>query len=72
MIGQEFKTKLHRVIKGTDYPFVWVKSIYYMIVKREVVSHPHGTPKRPRPRVLRLGCFVGANVEMKESGKTEF
>ena len=29
-----FKAKLRKVIKGTDYPFVWVKSIYHMIVKK--------------------------------------
>ena len=25
------KAKLHKVIKGTDYPFVWAKSFYHKI-----------------------------------------
>ena len=30
-----FKAKLRKVIKGMDYPFVWVKKgIYHMIVKK--------------------------------------
>ena len=63
MVGREFKTKLRRAIKGADYPLVWVKSIYYMIVKKEVVSHPRGAPERPGPKVFGAGYFVGANVE---------
>ena len=40
-----FKAKLHKVIKGMDDPFVWVKKgIYHMIVKIEVVLHPRGAP----------------------------
>ena len=40
-----FIAKLCKVIKGTDYPFVWVKKVFYhMIVKREVVLHPRGAP----------------------------
>ena len=58
-----FKAKSHKVIKGTDYPFVWVKSIYHMIVKREAVSHARGAPERQGPKVFGPGCFVGANVE---------
>ena len=58
-----FTAKLRKVIKGTDYPFVWVKSIYHMIVKTEVVSHARGAPERQGPKVFGPGCFVGANVE---------
>ena len=30
-----FKAKLRKVIKGTNYPFVWVeKGLYHMIVKK--------------------------------------
>ena len=59
-----FKAKLCKVIKGTDYPFIWVeKYLPYDSKKREVVSHPCGAPERPRPKVFGLGCYVGANVE---------
>ena len=30
-----FKAKLRKVIKGMDYPFVWMKSFYHMLVKKE-------------------------------------
>ena len=39
--------------------------------KKEVLSHPHGAPERPRPKVFGPGCFVGVNVWMKENGKDQ-
>ena len=61
-----FKAKSRKVIKGTDYPFVWGKKhLPYdsKEKKREVVSHLRGAPEQPRPKVFGPGCFVGANVE---------
>ena len=58
-----FKAKLGKVIKGTDYPFVWVKRyLPYDSKKREVVLHPRGAPERPEPKVFGPGCSIGANV----------
>ena len=40
-----FRAKLHKVIKGTDYPFVWVKKgIYHMIVKKRGCIAPPWSP----------------------------
>ena len=63
MIGWEFKTKLRRVIKGTDYPFVQVKSIYYMIVKKRGGIAPSWSPRATQAESVRAGVLVGANVE---------
>ena len=62
MIGQEFKAKLHRVIKGTDYPFVRIKSIYYMIVKKIGGIAPSWSPRATQVESVRAGVLVGANV----------
>ena len=63
MIGREFKAKLHRVIKGTDYAFVWVKSIYYMIVKKRGGIIPSRSPRATQAESAWAGVLVGANVE---------
>ena len=63
MIGQEFKAKLRRLIKGTDYPFIWVKSIYYMIVKKRGGIAPSWSPQATPAESARAGVLVGANVE---------
>ena len=63
MIGREFKTTLHRVIKGIDYPFIWVKSIYYMIVKKRGGIAPSWSPQATQTESVRARVLVGANVE---------
>ena len=57
-----FKAKLRKVIKGTGYPFVRVKMYLPYDSKKEVVSHPHGAPERPGPKLFGPESFVGANV----------
>ena len=53
-----FKAKLHKLIKGTDYPFVWVKMyLPYDSKKREVVLHPRGALEQVGPKVFGLGCL---------------
>ena len=57
-----FKAKLRMVIKGTDYPFVRVKSIYYMIVNKSGIA-PSWSPRATRAESVRVGVLLGANVE---------
>ena len=52
-----FKAKSRKVIKGMDYPFIRVKNIYHMIVKKRGGIAPPWSPKRPGPKVFGLGCF---------------
>ena len=59
-----FKAKSHKVIKGTDYPFVRVERyLPYDSKKKEVVPHLRGALERPGPKVFGPGCSVGANIE---------
>ena len=51
------KAKSRKVIKGTDYPFVRVKSIYHMIVKRRGGITPRGAPEQPGAKVFGPGCL---------------
>ena len=57
-----FKAKLRKVIKGTDYPFVQVKSIYYMIVKKRGGITPSWSPRATQAKSARAGVLAGANV----------
>ena len=63
MIGREFKTKLRRVSKGMDYPFVQEKSIYYMIVKKRGGIAPLWSTRVTQAETARAGVLVGANIE---------
>ena len=59
-----FKAKLHKVIKGTDYPFVWVKKgIYHMIVKKRGCIAPPWSPRATRGESVWARVLVGANIE---------
>ena len=58
-----FKAKLRKVIKGTDYPFIWVEIFYHMIVKKRGGIAPPWSPRATRPKVFGLGRFIGANVK---------
>ena len=60
VIGREFKTRLRRVIKGTDYRFVQVKSIYYMIVKKRGGIASSWSPRVTQAERARAKVLVGA------------
>ena len=63
MIGRNVEAKLRKIIKGTDYPFVRVKSIYHMIVKKRGGIAPSWSPRATQAESVRAGVLVGANVE---------
>ena len=69
MIDQEFKTKLRRVIKGTEchfaraMPFCLGEKYYYMIVKMEGGIAPPWSPRVTQAESVGDRMLVGANVE---------
>ena len=67
-----FKAKLHKVVKGTDYPFIRMKSIYRMIVKKRGGITPSWSPRVTQAESARAGVLVGANVESKKMIRPSF